>query len=179
MHCQGKGAGGRTEGEEGTGNYKNRQEKNPNPSRDCSWDLQTLVACRHRPCLPTINIYAPATTRHLAREVSSAARIAAGAAPSPSPRRTRTTRRAGARGPASAGAGLPPRRRTTPAMHVRFSALPRQCETAGFKRARGARADKNKAELKAGGEKKNKGEGVLKKNNNPSGAPNPQTACPR
>lgn len=27
VHCQGKGAGGRAEGEEGTGNYKNQQKK--------------------------------------------------------------------------------------------------------------------------------------------------------
>lgn len=91
VHCQGKGAGGRTEGEEGTGNYKNRQKKS-NHSRDCSWGLErrTLVACRHRPCLPTINIYTPAAERHIARQASSAVPTAAGRAGTPALPPTRT-----------------------------------------------------------------------------------------
>lgn len=50
VHCQGKGAGGRAEGEEGTGNYKNQQEKKSHHSRDRSWgsEKRALVACRHR-----------------------------------------------------------------------------------------------------------------------------------
>lgn len=39
------------------------KKKKGNQSRHCSWGLEkrTLVACRHRPCLPTINIDTPAT----------------------------------------------------------------------------------------------------------------------
>lgn len=73
VHCQGKGAGGRAEGEEGTGNYKNQQKTNKQTkakkksdhSRDLSWgsEKRALVACRHPAQLPPVNIYTANSTR--------------------------------------------------------------------------------------------------------------------
>lgn len=63
VHCQGKGAGGRAEGEEGTGNYKNQQKKERSLQRPQLGFRETCTCCLQTPArLPPVNIYTANTT---------------------------------------------------------------------------------------------------------------------